>query len=658
LKDFCPGDSQTWGKGKVIITTRNENIKTVSYLGEIKIISVCELEDDEKERLFSNILERSRNEKTKKFLKQIPGYPLDVSSAAYYIKNTGVSPEEYLKYTQHATREFIEMNQKIMSECSDYNRTRYEIVTSNFREILKKDTLFLELLVMICFLDSQEIPLEILRKVNGAIVADRLISHLKQYSMITCNDDNISIHRSIQSIGLDYLLKEMNPAEKKRITDKLISVLTPYENLESNCSELHMFISHLKAFLSKINQVKMQNTDNYRIKLLSTIGDIYRLKECVAAESLKYYEPILEINKKCRYLDETAEALVILKIGGVYELIGMKEEAMKYLSDSLPKLKSCPPELARNYRLIGAIFMRNNQFDEANKNFEKGIAVLDECNEQSEKARFVRADIYSEKAFNYFMEGINRGNAKKSVDIIRKAIDLLSEDVGERNTRHLIVYKSKLSGIYNALGRYDSSLKEGKEAEDLIKILPSMDNRMFRAQGIIFREKGLSHLRMNKVQEAYDYFMRAKEIFSKAMISDYLFRLKMHEAEALIRLNRPDEAFKACEEIFSIKNRERNHYCDLFFNTCYYHAAFIKYRSGDIQSAKEYFKKFFCSMKKLCKEIVEEDEYENLIQENAFAEEKSDLKAYFEDSLKVFEAIYWKDYEFTKYYVEENLKNL
>jgi hypothetical protein len=45
-----------------------------------------------------------------------------------------------------------------------------------------------------------------------------------------------------------------------------------------------------------------------------------------------------------------------------------------------------------------------------------------------------------------------------------------------------------------------------------------------------------------------------------------------------------DEAFKACEEIFAIENRERNHYCDLFFNTCYYHAALIKYRKSDLDS--------------------------------------------------------------------------
>jgi hypothetical protein len=142
----------------------------------------------------------------------------------------------------------------------------------------------------------------------------------------------------------------------------------------------------------------------------------------------------------------------------------------------------------------------------------------------------------------------------------------------------------------------------------------------------------------------------------------------MYEAESLIRLNRLTEAWDACESMFSTKNRERNNYCDLFFNTCYYHAAVIQYRRNDLKSAADYFAKFFAAMRMLCKDILSREKYDELTRQNAFQEsspdrEKNsdlknppDLKTYFENALLVFEAIYWKDYEFIKYYVEENLK--
>jgi hypothetical protein len=195
-----------------------------------------------------------------------------------------------------------------------------------------------------------------------------------------------------------------------------------------------------------------------------------------------------------------------------------------------------------------------------------------------------------------------------------------------------------------------------QKAEDIVAKLPISSNVLY-AKGIIARERGLANLRLNKVAEAYDYFSQAKKIFSQAYIKAYLLRLKMHEAESLIRLNRLDEAWDACESMFSAKNRERNNYCDLFFNTCYYHAAIIKHRQNDMESAADYFSNFFASMKSLCKNTLSREKYDELIKADAFQEKNSDLKICFQNAQRIFEAIYWKNYEFIKYYVEKNLKN-
>ena len=63
------------------------------------------------------------------------------------------------------------------------------------------------------------------------------------------------------------------------------------------------------------------------------------------------------------------------------------------------------------------------------------------------------------------------------------------------------------------------------------------------------------------------------------------------------------------------------------------------------------------AMKAFCKEIASENEFKKLEQESAFDANVS-MENFFKNSLKIFEIIYWKDYEFTKYYVEDNLKLL
>jgi tetratricopeptide (TPR) repeat protein len=653
LKDFCPSDPEIWGKGKMIITTRNENIKTVRYLGEIRAVSIGELEEEEKARLFENASGLPQSEETRNFLKQIPSYPLDVCSAACYVKSTGVSLSEYLKRTREISEEFLDISSRLMSESSNYDRTRYGIVTSNFREIFGKNKLFGELLTLICFFDSQKIPLKILRRMNGAVVADDLISHLKQYSAISCERDEISIHRSAQSAGLDYLLKETRLSEKIAFMKKAISLLTPCERLEAICDNLSAVLPHLESFLRKMDQTPMPNLERCKIDLLLTIGDIYRFKEPSSYESLKYFKRALEGGRG--RLSEPEIASINFKIGGALSRTGKNDEAMKYLSASLDGLKAGKRfvELAHSYCTVGVIDMRKNLFNEANENFQKAIKVLDEAERASPPtldSKLARVCVYRNMALNYFTDGIDRGNAEQAIELMKKAVEtLLKEGPNDKTLCNLVSCKSRLAGIYNAFGEYDLSLKEGMEAETLIERLSSSDNGAFCAKGILLLKRGVSYLRLDRIKEAQACLKQAKAIFSKAIMPDYLFRLKAREIEVLIGLNRLEEAFSVCEEIFAWQNRERNNYCDLLFYSRYYCAALIKYRQNDLESAQKYFQKFFCSMKKLCAKIVPKAEFEKLIERNAFEENPAEIKSSFENALKVFEAACGKDRGFLEF---------
>jgi tetratricopeptide (TPR) repeat protein len=517
--------------------------------------------------------------------------------------------------------------------------------------------------VFVCLLDSQGIPKKLLKSVADSVLVDNFIYNLRKHSLITYDDDKISIHRSTQNIGLSYFMDSVNPDEKRALMRKFISSVTPYEYLEANYSDLGKLIPHLKSLLNKIDRLFVgdSSADGWKFDLMITMASIYRCKEYRITDALDCFQKVLKFNEACKYLNQEAIALVNLKIGEIYTLMSANDEAMSYLEKSLDSLPfSSLVDFAMNYRLIGIIHMRKDHFDEANKYFEKAITELDREKIDSVSLQEMKSNIYADMAFNYFMDGINRNNAPKAAEIMKKAVEIISPAIADPTANVKIagrwaIHMSRLSGIYNALGKYDLALKTAKEAEDVIKRLP-LDSDLLYAQGIIARERGLSHIRLNKVKEAYDYFLEAKKIFSQSHVESYLFRLKMHEAESLIRLNRLDEAWKACEAMFSTKNRERNNYCDLFFNTCYYHAAVIKYRQGDMKSAADYFAKFFLSMREFCKNILSQEKHDELVKQNVFRENPSDLKSCFKNALLIFEAIYWKDYEFTKYYVEENWK--
>lgn len=672
VSSYLPHNTDSWGKGTVIITTRNEDIKNVSFIKSSWIINVGLMTEEEQRKLFCEILYKSAFEKLdkdlqsriKKFLSNIPKMPLDICAAAYYLKNTKISLDDYEKIMSTSCRDLNDAQGALLEENVNYSKTRYSIVSSVFEEILKENPKFKSLLLFMCLLDSQNIPKSILKMSADPISVDKFIYNLRRHSLIIDSGSTISIHRSSQSIGLDYILTVLTPEEKKKIVENLVSILTPYEKLETISYDLMKLVPHLDAFLGKLSNNGFKNTgiEKFRIELSLVIGNIHRYKSHQIADSLKYFQNALDINSSNKCLDQTATALINLKIGEVYTLMSVNDEAMSYLEKSLSSLHNHLVELAKNYRLIGVMHMRKDHFDEANKYFQKAITVLDQEQVDSVNLRIVKSNIYADMAFNYFMNGINRNDAPKSVEIMNKAIEILSSAKIDENSEsylklvgRLVVYKSKLAGIYNALGKYHIALDTAQEAENIINGVKTTDSNIFYARGIVARERGLAHLRLNKVNEAYNYFIEAKEIFLKASVGEYLFRLKMHEAESLIRLDKLEEAHKACKEMFTIKDRERNNYCDLFYNTCFYHAAVIKYRKNELNEAKDYFTQFFQSMRSLCKNILTPAKYNVLLQSNAFEKRPSSMEKCFENSLKIFEAIYWKDYEFTKYYVAGNI---
>lgn len=663
---YLPLNSESFGRGTVIITTRNENIKGTSFIEDSQVVDIGVLSKKEKRELFCSILfkqdftqlDEKLQDEVDNFLKNIPELPLDVCAVAYYLKNTKTSMAEYEKMMNSSSRELNAAQKMFLMENANYSKTRYEIVSSVFKEILKDDEQFKKLLLFICLFDSQNIPKWILKKsVNDPVYADRFINKLKQNSLIIDNGRSISIHRSTQSVGLDYIVDVLDIHEKEELIKQLVDHLCSAAYMQN--IDIMKIIPHAEALSEKLSRDNLKNLENIhenQIRLLILIGKIHKYKSHKMLESLKYFEKAFTLNDQYNSLDEVSLARLQLDAGEACSLMGMNIEAESHLSQSVKYLEG--KELSKNYRLLGVTKMRSKQFKEANEFFKKALEALKKAQGDQIDLKIDESNIYSDMAFNYFMDGINRTNAKKAVPIMEKAVEILAEYASDhRVVGRLAIHKIKLAAIYNALGKYDLALKLADETEKFINDSKLDNSDIYYVRGIIARERGLSNVRLNNIEEAYKYFLEANGIFSKSMTSDYLFKIKMHEAECLVRLNRLDEAFAACEDMFSTKERERNNYSDLFFNTCYYHAAIIKYRQNDFESAKKYFKKFFESMRIFCREIAPEEDCRDLEQEGAFSTNAS-MEDFFRNSLKVFELIYWKDYEFTKYYIEENLKLL
>jgi len=239
IQKYFPYDSTKWGKGRIIITTRDSHIKNNSHI--YNTILVGELDDREKVDLFNRIItngERtqyliSQRDEQKKFLAHIPPFPLDITIAAHYLKATHISYEKYLEYMKEYDNDFTALQESVLKEVSEYTKTRFNIITLSLKKVIETHKDFADLLLFISLIDSQDIQRSLLDKYNKGVITDNLIFNLNKYSLITKQFSlnkilTFSIHHSTQEISLAYFIKTLNLKENNQLLQKIANTLETY----------------------------------------------------------------------------------------------------------------------------------------------------------------------------------------------------------------------------------------------------------------------------------------------------------------------------------------------------------------------------------------------------------------------------------------------
>lgn len=345
LKDilvYLPLSQESWGEGKVIITTRDGNIVNNDFIDDNNVINVGEISMSEKIELFHKVIDTPSmiytfNEREiEQFLAAIPSFPLDVTTAAHYIKSTNIGFAEYLEEIKLSNAEFNELQASVLDEVSQYSKTRYSIITLALHEILRSHEEFKELVLLISLLDSQEIPKELLFWNKDKYITNHFIRNLRKQSLITSTHfevpDNIrsfSMHRSTQNNILVEMINLLSKSQReeyiKNILYNIQSYILHQIDLE-NTARLKNIIRHCQAVLSKEN-------------LLSTIS-ITSLKNDLGI--ISYYlgqdQEAREILEGNLSLNNSLEdrAFILTHLGAIYRKLGQNyDKAISYLQEAI-----------------------------------------------------------------------------------------------------------------------------------------------------------------------------------------------------------------------------------------------------------------------------------------------------------------------------------
>jgi len=476
IQKYFPHDSNVWGQGKVILTTRNSNIQNNNYVSNI--IYIGELKRPQSLNFFAKIMSNGdvsqftprQKEEAEKFLNEIPPFPLDISIAAYYLKATGVPHERYLKYAKEHNNEFEKMNENILKDTCAYTKTRYNIITLSLKRLIETHKDFGDLLLFMSLLHSQNIPRALLEAYKGEIIVDNFIFNLKKYSLImdeslpSLPSPTLSIHRSTQEICLAYLIKTLGPEKTKELVEEISEFFESHINAvvkDEDLIKMKLLISHCEAFLNH-KQLLTLSTEGI---IKGELGIIhYYYGDNMRAKSL-FEESLLILNKN-HDKNPTRIAMFMGYLGNVFRDLGDYNKGKTFLEKSLFIYdKHYPRDYFKHaYCLVylGIIERIMGNYDEAKNLFEKGASIY--------KKHFPENENYP--AWVYGQIGIvdrDLGNYEKSKEIFEKS---LASFKTHRSPNHFDIAWAleHLGVVYTKLGNYEKA----KDAlEESLKIYAS-----------------------------------------------------------------------------------------------------------------------------------------------------------------------------------------
>lgn len=383
MKDYLPLESETWGNGRVLMTTCNANLQHAYFLTPETMIHLDELTDTEALTLFTRTLYGNQNLssedqlKAAEFLTHIPHFPLDISVTAQYIRHNQISYQEYLERMQQQA--FHETQEAMLRETHQYRHSRHHLMRVSLQQVLDSNPEFADLLLMMCCLDARHIPRAFLDVYKPQLVVDTFMLQMKKYSLIhqessSGNYQTVSIPKMIQTIGLDFLNTRLGA---QQLPHRYVAMLQAIERViqkaidDENSDLMKVFEPHLKKLLT-LDCQPMQLAI-----LKGLIGCVsYYLGE--DDQTLTHLSTSLNTLKEKPSLNEGRMAIALSYLGDTYKNKGDYTNAVACLEEAL-KLYSQHDGLslrhARTLTYLGNTYRLSGIYGKARAVLEQSLSI-------------------------------------------------------------------------------------------------------------------------------------------------------------------------------------------------------------------------------------------------------------------------------------------
>jgi len=222
------------GSGHVIITSRNQNWESLA-----KPLEVLKFERLESVEFLLKRTERRDGEGADALAEVLGDLPLALEQAGAYIKETGISFEDYLERFQERRKEILRYGRpdtypETIATTWDISVEAASKETPESRDLLKLCAYLSPHLIHRSMLvtGSERLPDPLASTVKNNVELDKALASLRRYSLIDFSEDGFFIHRMVQAVTQDRMVEE----EQKKWAEaavRLIDDAYPQDHLDN-----------------------------------------------------------------------------------------------------------------------------------------------------------------------------------------------------------------------------------------------------------------------------------------------------------------------------------------------------------------------------------------------------------------------------------------
>lgn len=560
IQKYFPQDVHAWGKGKVLLTTRNSNIQNSSWVSDIAMIEG--LNQNQKLTLFFQVMDHRdskqfttiQQEEALEFLKQIPPFPLDVFVAAHYLKATNTSYNRYLEYLNTQTKKFSIAQENLLKEEEEYAKTRYSIITLSLEKLIATDKNFVELLFFLSLLDSQDIPRDLLDLYMDKLSIDNFIYNVKKYSLITSSPSHpsasvayIALHRSTQSIISTYLQETLTLKKKQELIKKFLVLLESYidqliqkreiatlKALFIHCETClnHRYLDNeTKLFLkSKMGIIYYYLGDYIKSKSILTQSleildnephkDYFRIAQILLPLGLSHWalceteqakislERCVAIYEKYFSKNKQEVAQALSALGSVYGSLGYSKKAIPLLTQALDLYNTYSPEnryeIGLSLARLGDIYRKLGYYKQAKLLAEKSVFIY--------KTYLPENPLGLASSLTYLGAIYRETNEfTQAKAVTEEALRIYKTHFSETHPTVMWVL-AELGKIYESLGDYDKAMKLFEQYLQFYKNHFPEDHILI---GNMYLRLGNIYKDLNNYEKADDFLQKTIIIYKK-----------------------------------------------------------------------------------------------------------------------------------------------